>query len=443
MDKSEKNWFAFSSRSLAYKKLYLARQYQYNRGRRGGRGRCGERGRGTGRGHGYAHESQQTPPSDVALLQKAIDDLKASVKLRRNLTDKSSLGETYHLLGNHKKDVSVLINQAMEQFEYVVCHLDGRKNQEVHRSMGYCLRDISRSKKGEYTRKAIEAFKRAVECDWNDCYPYNFREMILLLLQMSKEQNNPQHLIEEIGFWFKEAFEKYTSVEIPMQKSCEYHPEIMLKVCKVMVSRKHYDVAASLVQKLQGARNVHHEDVTSLLRECRVRPVADALSDCRISTSVTTACKLPPHSYPHIRPGPVNACNKLDKIFDFLVLNGSTGRDAAWVNYSMTPRLEGCHKFKACLPTRDLDPGVVLSDQVLQVISKVVCTIVILTPRFCEDETKQSLLERYFGGDDSGHPVIAIMLEECSVPRSLRHLKVRGCTSWELIVRDLQDLCQR
>ena len=215
----------------------------------------------------------------------------------------------------------------------------------------------------------------------------------------------------------------------------------MMKVYKVMVSRKHYDVAASLVQKLQGVPNEHHEDVTSPLGECRVRPVTDA-TDCRISTSAIPSCKLPRHTHPNM-PGPADVCNKLGKTYDFLVLNDSTGRDAAWVYYSMIPRLEGCHKFKACLPTRDLDPGVVLSDQVLQVISKVVCTIVVLTPRFCEDETKQSVLERYFGGDDSGHPVIAIMLEECSVPRSLRHLKVRGCTNWELIVRDLQDMCQR
>ena len=443
MDKSEKNWFAFSSRSLVYKNLYLAQQRHDKRGQEKGRGRWGERGRGTGRGHGYAHESQQTPPSNVALLEKAIDDIKASVKLRPNLQDTMRLGQLYHFLGNHKKDVRVLINQAMEQFEYVLCRLDGKKNQEMHKGMGYCLRDISRSEKGEYTRKAIEAFKRAVECDWNEGFPQNFYQMILLLLQMSKEQNNPQHLIEEIGFWFTEAFEKYTSVELPVQKCCEYHTGIMVKVCKVMVSRKHYDVAAFFLKELQGVPKANHEEVASLLRKCTVHPVADSLSDCRISTSVTTACKLPPHSYPHIQPGPVNTCNKLDKIFDFLVLNGSTGRDAAWVYYSMIPRLEGCHKFKACLPTRDLDPGVVLSDQVVQVIDKVVCTIVVLTPRFCEDETKQSLLERYFGGDDGGLPVIAIMLEECSVPRSLRHLKVRGCTSWELIVRDLQDMCQR
>ena len=108
--------------------------------------------------------------------------------------------------------------QDMKQFEYVVCHFDCGTNLEVHRSMVYCLREISRSKKGECTRKAIEAFKRALECELNEGFPQNFYQMILMLLQMSKDQNNLQHLIEEIGFWFMEGLDKYTRVEIPIQK---------------------------------------------------------------------------------------------------------------------------------------------------------------------------------------------------------------------------------
>ena len=117
----------------------------------------------------------------------------------------------------------------------------------------------------------------------------------------------------------------------------------------------------------------------------------------------------------------------------------SQGQDVECVYYSLLPRLEDCHGYKGCIPARDLQSDVPVVERVTSVVNDAACIIVILTPAFCQDESCKRLLDKFTR--DRSCTVLPVMLEKCTLPQCLGHLKVIQYYSWELLLQAMEEVC--
>ena len=203
----------------------------------------------------------------------------------------------------------------------------------------------------------------------------------------------------------------------------------MLGVCRIMCVRGQADLAMRLLSYSQRCPG-HLLGQTTQLRE-------------EIARSTPTC--LPSHmTAANILPKREKVCNQVGKQYDFLVMhhNQTQCRDAEWVYYSLLPRLENCHKYKGCIPVRDLQQPdePLMMERLTRAVKDAVCIIVILTPAFCQDESCQKLMDKLI--NDPSCILLPLMLETCSVPESWGQLKVIQYYSWELLLQAMEKACK-
>lgn len=395
MDESAHNWFAFSIRGNAYRKMYITQQQSY---------RESSKSKGRGRYSG--------PLPDKNLLEKAREDLQHSTEIHPNLLDMVKLGDILHLQENKQ--------EAMACFEYVVSHLDGQKNPEVHSKMGYCLSDMA-NEDNSITRKAVESFKRAVEIEGGHFHkPHSPYHAVRHLARMCKRDSNPVYLIYEICFWLTYIHNKYQHTAHLVEGLCRDFSPQMLEVCKCLVENGQPDLASLYRSKVERTHTQTSQASRLLQDEVRDKAhstIPESLSVARISPSVL----LPP-----LR----TASNKLRKMYDCFILHSHQNRDAEWVYYSLLPRMEDCHGYKCVIPVRDTG----------STADEAACVIVILTPTFCKDEAQQKMMAILMS--DSSRVVLPVSLEDCIIPKPLKDTKVSKYYSWEILLQSVREACK-
>ena len=136
--------------------------------------------------------------------------------------------------------------------------------------------------------------------------------------------------------------------------------------------------------------------------------------------------------------------NMHGKKYDFFV--SFSKNDAEWVYYSLLLKLEEKYKFKGCVADRDFVLGTNTMDAIIDAIQNSVCTILVLTPEYCNDQWCGRELDRAIcvSVDDDKHNVIPLLLKKCEMPTKLKYvvrLNAIKYFKWEKVVRDIELHC--
>lgn len=313
--------------------------------------------------------------------------------------------------------------EALQQFKYVVSHLDGRRESAIHYMMGRCLHSMA-DNDSTILRRAVESFKRAVENDnseytrlVNPCY------IIELLVNISTLQPNASHVLQEIRFWLKQIYRKYKYTSCFLDNLCGRFSKQMFEVCNSLITDEEQLLASKLLSRLGNyGPQLQHQ-----IRSSDTLPSAGQSDSGRFLVGQ------------YISPPLHRPKNVKNKKYDCLVLHGNQCKDVEWVHYSLLPRLEDCHRFKCCIPARD--GPYTLANGLSMKIDEAACIIVILTPSVCEDQRYMEVIATLV--PDHSRDILPVVLDDCTIPEQLKSAAVKSihCYSWELILREIERAC--
>ncbi|XP_038045290.1 tetratricopeptide repeat protein 22-like [Patiria miniata] len=418
----------------------------------------------------YKEQLNSFKEPSLNLLEDAERDLSITLRFFVTPWHLAAMAEVFYLKALDRQGMLKEGREGMDNLRVALtycskaaaCH-DGQKRPEVHKQRGECLCAM-----GEH-RTALVCFKRAVECEIANqfykgsigalvkeyahvlrhgsssftCDPPFLKDMVYWLHKasgtcLSKNSTLKQltHLQQIPGFW--KTFTYYCT-QNELRDDLEYielaakcgrgsqsrvyrkhsYPTLEASTSALFVNRRRESFHGEGSFKLevssrpgisQTLDSIHPETVAVAVSSIKLDAGSSMQIPDKLSRKDSTITK--DDSRKHVQPAPTKAFNqRLPN--DFFVIYTRSASD--WVQHSLLEELEG-NRLKGCIRERDFIPGKPELTNYSDCIEGSVCTIVILTKDFEEDQT---CVRGMIMAMQEGKIVIPVLRESRPLPKLL------------------------